>query len=118
LIYGGLFGEIEVLLFDAALCGLPAQQLLIHLLLLVFLVLHRLLPARVDHDDVFAAELALLVDGRPFLIQLNHAFRVVEGVRVFNDLLGVSFGVVCMLVSVAAGRGGVVFVGGVQEAVL
>lgn len=113
---GCLFVEIKVFLFDTALCNLSPNQLLIRLLF--FLVLHRLLPARVDHDDVFAAKLTFLIDGRPFLIQLNHTLRVVKRVRMFNNFLGISFRVICWVVSLAGGRGDVVLVGGVEKAIL
>lgn len=57
-----------MLLLDTALGGLAMQHLGICLHFL--LVLDGLLPAGIDHDDVVAAEFALLVDGRPFLVDL------------------------------------------------
>lgn len=102
-IYGGFFGEIEVFLLHAALAVLPTQHLCVCLHFL--LILDGLLPAGVDHDDVVTAESAFLVDGRPFLVELDDSLGVVEGISVLDDLLWVSF------ISSTAQRRGGIFVG-------
>ena len=88
-----------MLLLQALLSDLAPQQLLIRV---VLLVLNGLLPARVYHYHVFAAELAVLVIGR-LLVDLH-------------DLLRRSVRFVELLVLAVVGTLGVL-IGGAEEAV-